>query len=227
MNNPLIFDTINKKVAHYYLKKSEVNMETGKILIEAFGYLGSALVLVSFLMVSVFKLRVVNSIGSIIFTIYAFIIHSYPTAIMNACLVMINIYYLVKMSNSSRNYDFVVVNTNDSMLKYTIEKYKEDIKKCFPGIELSFSGANCGYIVCHDGKPAGIMVGKRNGNSVDILLDYSIPEYRDFSIGEYLFSKLPSEGIKNLTYRGSDELHKDYLNKTGFVNKGSYYEKNL
>ena len=61
-----------------------------KVLIEAIGYTGSALVLVSFLMVSVVKLRIVNTIGSVIFTIYAFIIHSYPTAIMNLCLVMIN-----------------------------------------------------------------------------------------------------------------------------------------
>ncbi len=201
-------------------------METSKILIEAFGYLGSALVLVSFLMVSVFKLRVVNSIGSIIFTIYAFIIHSYPTAIMNACLVLINIYYLVKMSRKTdKEYDFVVSDFNDSLFKYTIAKYSEDIKKCFPGISLDFTGPTSCYVVCHDGKPAGVMVGNRNNSEMEILLDYSIPEYRDFTIGEFLFSKLSAEGIKTFTYRGSDEFHKDYLEKNGFVNKGGYYEK--
>ncbi|SCX98431.1 YgjV family protein [Butyrivibrio sp. INlla14] len=200
-------------------------METSKILIEAFGYLGSALVLVSFLMVSVFKLRVVNSIGSIIFTIYAFIIHSYPTAIMNACLVMINIYYLIKMSNTKKNYDLVKSDTNDSLLKYTIDKYKEDIIKCFPGINMDFATANSGYVVCHNGKPAGIMLGELKDGVMEVLLDYSIPEYRDFSIGQFLFSKLPEDGIKSLTYRGSDENHKAYLTKTGFVNMGGYYEK--
>ncbi|WP_026489663.1 YgjV family protein [Butyrivibrio sp. XBB1001] len=200
-------------------------METSKILIEAFGYLGSALVLVSFLMVSVFKLRVVNSIGSIIFTIYAFIIHSYPTAIMNACLVMINIYYLIKMSNTKKNYDLVKSGTDDSLLKYTIDKYKEDIIKCFPGINMDFATANSGYVVCHNGKPAGIMLGELKDGVMEVLLDYSIPEYRDFSIGQFLFSKLPEDGIKSLTYRGSDENHKAYLTKTGFVNMGGYYEK--
>ncbi|MBE5831780.1 MAG: YgjV family protein [Butyrivibrio sp.] len=201
-------------------------METSKILIEAFGYLGSALVLVSFLMVSVFKLRVVNSIGSIIFTIYAFIIHSYPTAIMNACLVMINIYYLIKMSRKTdKEYDFVKSDLNDSLLQYTIAKYTEDIRKCFPGISMDFAGSNSSYVVCHNGKPAGIMIGNRQNDEMEILLDYSIPEYRDFTIGKFLFSKLSSEGIKKLTYRGSDEFHKDYLAKTGFVNKGGYYEK--
>ena len=61
-------------------------MDTGT-LIEAVGYLGSALVLVSFLMASVVKLRVVNSIGSTIFAVYALIIRSYPTALMNFCLL--------------------------------------------------------------------------------------------------------------------------------------------
>ena len=203
-------------------------MDTTKIIIEAFGYLGSALVLVSFLMVSVFKLRVVNSIGSIIFTIYAFIIHSYPTAIMNACLVMINIYYLVKMSRKTdKEYDFVRTDVTDSLLKYAIDKYQEDIEKCFPKISLDFSGANCSYVVCHEGKPVGIMVGNKHDDKMEIQLDYSVPEYRDFSIGKFLFSKLPSEGIKTLIYRGSDEFHKDYLAKTGFVNKGGYYEKSF
>ncbi len=201
-------------------------MENSKMLTEAIGYLGSTLVLVSFLMVSVFKLRVVNSIGSIIFTVYAFIIHSYPTAIMNMCLVLINIYYLIKMSRTTdKEYDLVATDCNDSLFKYTINKYSEDIKKCFPGNSLDFSNANCSYVICHEGKPAGIMVGNKQNQDMEILLDYSIPEYRDFSIGQFLFSKLPSEGIKTLIYRGSDEHHKDYLAKTGFVNKGGYYEK--
>ena len=69
------------------------------------------------------------------------------------------------------------------------------------------------------------MVGNRHNDEMEILLDYSIPEYRDFTIGEFLFSKLSAEGIKTFTYRGSDEFHKDYLEKNGFVNKGGYYEK--
>ena len=38
-------------------------------IIEAVGYVGSALVLVSFLMTSVVKLRVVNAAGSLIFAV--------------------------------------------------------------------------------------------------------------------------------------------------------------
>lgn len=201
------------------------------MIIEAIGYTGSALVLVSFLMVSVVKLRIVNSIGSIIFTIYAFIIHSYPTAIMNLCLVAINIYYLIKMSNTgetTREYDLVEVTPDDSMLKYTVDRQKKDIEDSFPGISTDFSTSNSAFLICYNGAPAGIFVGKRDENGVmDIQLDYSLPEYRDFSIGKFIFSKLPEKGINSLTYNGPDEHHKDYLNKYNFIKKDTGYVKVL
>ena len=64
-------------------------MDSGMI-IEMIGYLGSVLVLISFLMSSVVKLRVINAVGSLVFAGYALIIHSYPTALMNFCLVGIS-----------------------------------------------------------------------------------------------------------------------------------------
>jgi hypothetical protein len=129
-------------------------------IIELIGYLGSALVLVSFLMVSVYKLRIVNSIGSVVCVIYGLIIHAYPTVVMNLCLVAINVYYLVKMINTQKNYDLVKVNGDEGLTRYTIDKYKDDIAKCFPGISMNFDKANRGYVVCHDGKPVGVMLGE-------------------------------------------------------------------
>lgn len=202
-----------------------------KFWIEAVGYTGSALVLVSFLMVSVFKLRVVNSIGSIIFTVYAFIIKSYPTAIMNLCLVGINIYYLIKMSNTSQDskiYDLVKVSSDDSMFKHLIEIFGSDIKKCFPGISLDFATDCEAYVICSKGTASGIFVGKRRAGEdgvMDILLDYSMPDYRDFSIGAYLFSQLPGEGIKSLYYNGPDEHHLEYLKKYDFTKTADGYVK--
>ncbi len=201
------------------------------MIIEAIGYTGSALVLVSFLMVSVVKLRVVNTIGSVIFTAYAFIIHSYPTAIMNVCLVLINIYHLVKMQNTgkeNRNYDLVSVSPSDSMLKYTIDRSSDDIQKCFPGISIDTENANVAYIICYEGSPAGIFVGQKTDNgNIDIKLDYSLPQFRDFSIGKFLYAKLKEYGITTVTYSGPDTNHREYLDKNQFSKTGSSYIKVL
>ena len=42
-----------------------------KVIVEIIGYIGSALVLVSMLMTSVVRLRIINLIGSVIFAGYA------------------------------------------------------------------------------------------------------------------------------------------------------------
>ena len=54
------------------------------MMVELVGYIGSMLVLISFLMTSVVKLRIINAVGGTIFAVYAMIIQSYPTALMNA-----------------------------------------------------------------------------------------------------------------------------------------------
>ena len=74
-------------------------------MVEMIGYLGSILVVVSMLMSSVVRLRIINTIGSGIFAAYALMIHSYPTALMNACLVGINVYNLVRLRQADRSYD--------------------------------------------------------------------------------------------------------------------------
>ena len=107
-----------------------------EMIIEIVGYIGSFLVLVSFLMTSVFKLRVVNTIGSLIFMIYALIIKSYPTAVMNFCLVLINLHFLWKMSHSHKEYELVEVEDDDKFLQYTLEHYQDDIKFHFPELKL-------------------------------------------------------------------------------------------
>ena len=198
-----------------------------EVLIELFGYLGSFLVLISFLMTSVVKLRVINTIGSLIFMTYAVIIKSYPTAVMNFCLVLINLHYLWKMSKMGKEYELVKVNADDRYMDYFLESHYNDIKLCFPGISFDFEDANRFYMIVCSGTPVGLTIGQENNGVMDILLDYSIPEYRDFTIGKFLVTRLPSEGISKLVYRGPDENHQKYLDNIGYTKTEDGYEKKL
>ena len=98
-------------------------------IIEMAGYLGSVLVVVSMLMSSVIKLRIINTTGSTVSAIYALIIHSYPLALMNICLVIINIYNLAKLLKTENHYNLVQAKTDDTFLEYFLNYYKNDIKK--------------------------------------------------------------------------------------------------
>ena len=198
-----------------------------QFLIEASGYLGSLLVLVSMLMTSVVKLRIINTIGSVIFTIYAFIIRSYPTAFMNLCLVLINLHFLWKMSRTDKEYEIIKADGDDALLNHLLDYYHDDIMKCFPGISYDTKKADQIYVVLCQGKPVGMTLGNRNGDSLELMLDYSIPEFRDFSIGAYLLSNLKKEGIKKVVYRGPDENHLNYLKRLGFEYTDGIYVKQL
>ncbi|MBR2578193.1 MAG: YgjV family protein [Erysipelotrichaceae bacterium] len=198
-----------------------------KMIIEIVGYIGSLLVLISFLMTSVVKLRVVNTVGSIIFTIYALIIRSYPTAIMNFVLILVNIWFLLKMRNPNKEYALIKADADDSYLRYLLGYYREDIDKCFPGIAYDLKAEDTAYIVSHEGKAVGITLTVRNGDEAEFLLDYTIPEYRDFSIGAYLLEKLKEEGIKKIIYKGPTDNHLPYLTNMGFIKEEDQYVKAL
>ena len=199
-------------------------------IIEMVGYIGSFLVLVSFLMTSVFKLRIINTIGSFIFTVYALIIHSYPTAVMNFCLILINLHFLWKMRHTGHRYDLVKVAKDDRFLNYILEKQREDIDACFPGLSLNLSdekAINRAYLVTCEGNPVGICLGLEDNKAMTLVLDYSLPEYRDFSIGQFLVNRLKKEGIEKLIYKGPTENHMAYLDKLGYKNVNGQYEKVL
>lgn len=66
--------------------------------IEWIGYAAMATVLISFLMKSVNKLRIVNSLGCLLFVFYGVMLEplSKPIIITNTAIFCINIYYLLK-----------------------------------------------------------------------------------------------------------------------------------
>lgn len=70
-------------------------MESANFL-EMIGYLASVLVAISLMMRSLNKLRMINLTGSLLFTVYGFTIGAYPVAVLNAFIVVVNIFYLQK-----------------------------------------------------------------------------------------------------------------------------------
>jgi len=63
------------------------------------GYLAMAVLLVSFMMKNVTKLRIINSVGCALFVIYGSLIAQYPIVITNVSIILINFYYLFVKKN--------------------------------------------------------------------------------------------------------------------------------
>nr|WP_247672706.1 uroporphyrinogen decarboxylase [Aquimarina sp. MMG016] len=65
------------------------------LFVEIVGYFASFMVLISFLMRNIKKLRLVNSVGCLAFVIYGVLLNwSLPIIITNVAIMSINFYYL-------------------------------------------------------------------------------------------------------------------------------------
>lgn len=199
-----------------------------KVLLEVVGYCGSLLVIISMLMTSVVKLRIINSLGSVINVFYALCIGSFPVALMNAVLVAINCYNLYRLNAQKAEFYLVKGNLSEAGAQHFLRIYREDIRNYFPHWDSYSADNQVAYFVYVGTTPVGLLAAKDLGEgSLGVQLDYSAPQYRDCSVGSFLYKALPKEGVTSLVAQGGVAKHEEYLQKMGFHNKHGQYIKTL
>ena len=69
----------------------------GITITEWVGYLASIVLIISFMMKNVSTLRIVNSVGALLFVVYGIMLTiSWPIIITNGFILLLNVYYLTK-----------------------------------------------------------------------------------------------------------------------------------
>jgi len=72
-------------------------MILGITFTEWVGYLASLVLIISFMMKNVNTLRIVNSLGALLFVVYGIMLTiSWPIIITNSFILILNVYYLTK-----------------------------------------------------------------------------------------------------------------------------------
>lgn len=200
-----------------------------KTVIEIIGYIGSALVLVSMLMTSVVKLRIINLTGSVIFAGYALAIRSYPTAIMNICLAGINIYHLYRIFREEKAYTLIRTDVKDGYFSYLLNSCLEDIKYWFPEFSPDDTGNCFACLVCCESNPACLFIGREKDPGVaEVVLDYAMPAYRDATAGRFVCEYMAGAGYDSLTFSQKAPDHEQYLVKLGYKpGRGDTYTLDL
>ncbi|MCR5661614.1 MAG: hypothetical protein K6G50_05755 [bacterium] len=197
--------------------------------IETLGYAGTAIVLLSFTMKSVVRLRIINSIGDLLTVIYALLITAFPTALMNGSLILINIWFLAKEMIHKSSYDIVESSSSDKMLAYFLKKHEPDIRRYFPDFNFRAEAIDFArFIFTENGENAvGLLLGKRSGNELELVLDYSVPHYRDCSVGRFAYEQFAQEGIEKVFIKGDQSKSRAYLKRIGFTAAEGVYSKVL
>ena len=195
--------------------------------LEWVGYIGSIIVALSLTMSSILKLRWYNLVGAAIFSFYGFAIGSLPVGILNLFIVLENIFYLAKLSAQKDVFKAIKTKHNDAYLGYFLDFYQKEINKFFPNFYNEYPVIKKEnkeqlyiFFLLRNATVAGVFIGVRNDSQISVLLDFVIPEYRDFKTGKYIYSDqcdiFQKDGIETILCATTQTQHSDYLKRMNF-----------
>jgi hypothetical protein len=188
------------------------------------GYVASALVVLALTMTSVVRLRMVSLAGSVTFFVYGALIDSVPIMLTNGAIAVINVWFLRKEFDSGgphgRDLGVSHIRSDSPFLADFIAFHLIDIHRFQPDFHLPKDDDVVTLLLNRDGLPAGMLIGRRNGATLTIDLDYVLGEYRDSRLGRWLYGPgaqvLRADGIEQLRSAGTTDTHRKYLERVGF-----------
>ncbi len=188
------------------------------------GYVASALVVLSLTMTSVVRLRMVSLAGSVTFFVYGTLIDSIPIMITNGSIAVINVWFLRKefASGGPHGRDLGVshIRPDSPFLADFVAFHLIDIHRFQPDFHLPKGDDVVTLLLNRDGLPAGMLIGRRDGSTLTIDLDYVLGPYRDSRLGRWLYGPgadvFRSDGIDQLRSAGTTDTHRKYLERVGF-----------
>lgn len=192
--------------------------------IEVFGTMASIIVAISLTMKNIKWLRILNMIGAAAFMVYGILIGALPVWLLNAFIVGIDLYYLVKMYVTRDKFEVIERPIHESpYIDLFLKFYKKDIEYFFPKFDLADNINDLhADLVLRDMNPVSLILYKQiNDHETEVVLDYAVPLYRDFKNAEYYFTavrkRIAHQGYHVFIARAYTKPHANYLKKLGFV----------
>jgi len=188
---------------------------------ELVGYLASLMVAISLTMSNVWRLRWINLVGAALFATYGALVGARPVFVVNTFIACVNVYFLVALATRRDYFAYVdVTGPNVRMVQKFVEFYQDDVRRYFPDFDAGRLAGAHAYFVLRNVMPVGLFVYEpKAGGEIEILLDYVIPDYRDFRNAQFLFGAqehLAREGYHTWVCRTTVPAHRDYLLAIGF-----------
>jgi hypothetical protein len=196
-------------------------------LLSIIGWGGSALVVVSLLQTRILRLRVLNLIGCVILVGFNLAIPVWPMVGMNAVLAVINVVHmwrLLRHRHDDLEYAVLEVNSGDAYLGHVLTAHQKDISRFNPG----FTSATSPYafLVQRGERTVGVVLAHDAGSGrAQIDLDYVLPEYRDFTPGEFVYRRsdvFTDHGFHQVLAPPRMKASDGYLKNLGFHPEGNH-----
>jgi hypothetical protein len=185
------------------------------------GWGGSALVVVSLLQTRILRLRVLNLVGCVVLVGFNFAIAVWPMVGMNAVLAVINVVHLWRLlrhRHDDGEYAVLEVNSGDAYLGHVLTAHAKDISKFNP--DFTTAASPYAFLVQRGERTVGVVLAHDAGDGrAQIDLDYVLPEYRDFTPGEFVYRRsdvFTDHGFRQVIAPRRMRDSASYLNKVGF-----------
>lgn len=187
------------------------------------GYFASVLLAISLIVNNDLKFRWLNTLGCVSFIVYGTLINALPVIITNSLLLLINVFYLIKIYRATENFDLLEFEPSATLISRFLHFYKDDIQLIFPDFKEIESNNNIRFVVLRDIVIANIFAASLGDDGTAIVnLNYTVTKYRDYKVGKYIFEKekkyLVSKGVKRLIYlQPINKNHSRFIKVMGFT----------
>ncbi len=157
------------------------------------GWGGSALVVVSLLQTRILRLRVLNLVGCVVLTGFNAVIEVWPMVGMNVVLAVINavhLWRLLRHRHDDAVYEVLEVGGSDAYLQHVLLTHGRDIARFNPDFEPAAVDSRYAFLVQRGVSTIGVVLADdAGGGAAQVELDYVLPEYRDFTPGEFVYRR--------------------------------------
>ncbi len=202
--------------------------------LDLFGWLGSALLIVSLLQTRVLRFRLLNLCASLSLILFNALVGVWPMVGMNIATSTINVWFIAKMLRERHDeaaFDVLQVGPRDVYLHHFLGVHAEDIERYQPGFVADrVIDDDLAFQVEKGDETVGVVLIRRDGDVARVLLDYVTPRYRDFSPGEFVWNRHPrlrERGFRKVvTAPGMVSPYYDRLPQ-GWRRTGATYELEL
>ena len=207
------------------------------IIVLIVGYTASLLLAISLLVNNDLKFRWLNTLGCIAFIGYGILIHAFPIILTNSILLLINLFYLIKIYRTHEDFELIEFKGEEKLVHKFLSFHQSDIQAYFPEYRQEETGNNINFVVLRDLVIANMFVAELTEDGTAIVkINYTVPRYRDYKVGKFIFDRenkyLVSKGVRRLIYRSVfNKKHEKFIQVMGFkkekINNSLIFVKQL
>jgi hypothetical protein len=192
------------------------------------GWIGSAILVLSLAQTRVLRFRALNLFAALLLVVFNAAVAVWPMAAVNAVIAAVDAYVLIRLARArhdARAYEVVPIGTDQTYLQYLLTRHAKDVVRFNPALARDVQqvrkDADLAFLTLNEGETVGFVLARRTGRpgEAQVLLDYALPRFRDFTPGEFVFRSdgpFPHLGVSRVLAPQGMQESSAYLAAVGF-----------